>query len=176
MTLRAVYRIEDQHGLGPYNPPGDRTELSRSLDFAHSCTDTHPTPGMEGIMHYGEYAAGFWVSGFERMSHLKTWFEGFHERLTKNGYSVCKFLVDKEHVEYGTRQLTFVREKAVKMELLSCGKHYGLPAGRKCTKCSHSTLSHNLYQAGGTPAVALIGEQATPQQERWFKELNSCRH
>lgn len=99
-----VYRVEDPHGLGPYNMSAQASHLCWWGGDLH-----HPGPHEDGIGRtiYWEHF------GFESAQHVIDWFyqdDDPAEELESLGLSVTVWETDQ--VRYGGRQLVFDRENA----------------------------------------------------------------
>lgn len=116
-----VYRVEDEHGNGPYvarvrgyNGPRTRAaeRLGRLLRDQHGWGDhDHPSPAEDGIAvpeHRDTY-----VCGFASLDQATQWFAGWGERLYTGGYDLMAYDVPDEHVRVGDRQVMFDTHHAV---------------------------------------------------------------
>lgn len=79
-----VYRVENREGNGPYS----------FIDFSHGNTDTHPTPGNDGIAFVGFEA----FCGFSTMEKFRNWFSyDDRVRLKEAGFHLATYEVSREH-------------------------------------------------------------------------------
>lgn len=109
-----VYRVEHSDGHGPYNfstaegeiRTGDMAELNARLCVAHN-DSAHPSPREDNVPNcMGWTIPG--VCGFESLSALAAWFEGWGQELADHGFMIKVFEIDAQWVSAGNRQLVFM--------------------------------------------------------------------
>jgi hypothetical protein len=105
-----VYRLEDEHGRGPYI--GGRSDKIADASYkmwsAHNNGSHRPGPRFEqGGYHIRDNER----SGCESREKLKKWFEHFYDGLLEEGFKVKAYNVRKDRVRKCTdgMQLAFVR-------------------------------------------------------------------
>lgn len=119
-----VYRVENQHGTGPYN--------SRGFLHENMSAEAHPPPCGDGIH---DFAPSKHLCGFKSMEQLLEWFdEDALEELAKTNratrwrrrialrgplYHIGTYTVDEDHVMLGEKQLVFEHQHAKHIATMS---------------------------------------------------------
>lgn len=103
--LIPVYRYENEHGYGPYV-----SSSSVDLMFAlapHYSSALHPSPQQDGIDI--SKIPWDWRCGFLYMADLQRWFDGIHDKLADDGFTIKTYMVPEDDIWLGSRQVVFVR-------------------------------------------------------------------
>jgi hypothetical protein len=112
-----IYRVQHkEYGYGPYSYLWNNIEgcdeylkIRAEIIDDHSNISTHPAPcddDMKSFL-YGKY-----YYGFESLEMLHNWFSGWLQTLYKFGFKIYELEVDSEYVEFGSKQVAFIKSQA----------------------------------------------------------------
>lgn len=107
-----VYRLEHKtSGDGPYRHDYDRSW--RKGD--HAFLKRTPIPQLDILeWEFIELGVAKYRFGFKSLKQLSKWFLKTElKELKKRGFVIRKYEVDKEHVLFGSKQVAFLKRKAV---------------------------------------------------------------
>jgi hypothetical protein len=133
MNTRAIYRIENKEGIGPYCNRfvyPDETEehenmrnLISKIGYTHSSCDTHPGKGEDFTRSIADDKSYYLAC--QTFDKLKEWFDEFLEVLLKTGYfNVVEYVVPENSLisGYSGRQCVFNKELAVDKKIINLVK------------------------------------------------------
>lgn len=110
--MTTIYRVEHvSTRLGPYR--GARS-CGHALAAKHDGSLSHPTWPSDGM--YFDFEPGSFldrsnfISGFDSLEKLFTWFAGFMDMLVANGFWIRVYYVDPSLIVHGRsrKQLAFI--------------------------------------------------------------------
>src|SRR5882724_4729803 len=102
MSTRSVFRYEHpETGKGPYN-------TVEGLNADHH-VDTHPSWLYDGLSSCAFPRHSSYLSGCKSLEALRSWFEGWEDKLAADGFEIVVYIVPNTAVKYGLsrKQLAF---------------------------------------------------------------------
>lgn len=102
MEMRTVYRYENENGNGPYRGGWPDWRAHDELCNAHCDPVGHPTwasyQDWASRREIPAYTGYYHLAGCDSRESLEAWFDGFHEALRDNGFTIREYTVPAHQV------------------------------------------------------------------------------